>query len=492
MRTSTLVRIWSAVLIASLAGAARAQAQCPPVTSVITSVTRTPVNAARVYTLAALIEGDHYFSDRNTPGSHILVTIPEPFRCAQWVKTPNDDKDQTSTALVQLQLAQASVVYVGLDNRAAAGPTWLTTAFQDTGLSIGIFETGTQTSFRVWRRTFPAGTAVLGANSAPGSSFPSGKSNYVAFALPDSNPDPDSDGDGHPDSADNCPNVANPTQADSELFIGRPSDPAPDGVGDACDNCPAILVESDPNFGRQHNASQLDMDGDTVGDTCDTDIDGDGVPDDVDNCIYTPNPTQQPGSGAVGSACELPGGLPYEAHGLDVTQVHHFAVNMDSLPLRAEVRVELLPASRNLDVEVDVECSGHPTLQAKCEDGGGNPATGRFDCQRFPRSIAFKADKVDANKVVQPLHLQPQGLYDLSQPQPKDGQWVIPFFLYSYDELFSPLPYLGIACFVEIRPLPGRDATGTFGVRLAPYTKAPSVDIQPEVFQGNLTFRPSP
>jgi hypothetical protein len=40
----------------------------------------------------------------------------------------------------------------------------------------------------------------------------------------------DSDGDGIPDSRDNCPHVANPDQKDTDG----------DGVGDACDNCPTV------------------------------------------------------------------------------------------------------------------------------------------------------------------------------------------------------------------------------------------------------------
>lgn len=42
-------------------------------------------------------------------------------------------------------------------------------------------------------------------------------------------PPPDADGDGIPDSADNCPAVANADQADTDA----------DGIGDACDPCPA-------------------------------------------------------------------------------------------------------------------------------------------------------------------------------------------------------------------------------------------------------------
>jgi hypothetical protein len=57
----------------------------------------------------------------------------------------------------------------------------------------------------------------------------------------------DTDGDGIPDSLDNCLRVSNPDQADADG----------DGFGDACDNCP-------------HNANpdQKDSNGDGVGDAC--------------------------------------------------------------------------------------------------------------------------------------------------------------------------------------------------------------------------------
>jgi hypothetical protein len=57
----------------------------------------------------------------------------------------------------------------------------------------------------------------------------------------------DGDGDGIPDSSDNCPDDANPDQEDADE----------DGAGDACDNCPVA------------NPDQRDDDGNGIGDVCD-------------------------------------------------------------------------------------------------------------------------------------------------------------------------------------------------------------------------------
>jgi hypothetical protein len=59
----------------------------------------------------------------------------------------------------------------------------------------------------------------------------------------------DLDIDGVPDDIDNCPNIYNPDQKDSDG----------DGVGDTCDNCPSIS-----------NPDQIDSDGNGIGDECDT------------------------------------------------------------------------------------------------------------------------------------------------------------------------------------------------------------------------------
>ncbi len=84
---------------------------------------------------------------------------------------------------------------------------------------------------------------------------------------------------------DNCPQIANPAQTDGDL----------DGVGTFCDNCPTT---ANPN-------QAADVDGDGIGDACDTNPDGDGVGTPPDNCPLTFNPDQKDtDSDGQGDACD--------------------------------------------------------------------------------------------------------------------------------------------------------------------------------------------
>ncbi|WP_246277470.1 choice-of-anchor B family protein [Winogradskyella ursingii] len=67
-----------------------------------------------------------------------------------------------------------------------------------------------------------------------------------------------------------------------------------DGIVNSLDNCPDIS-----------NANQLDTDNDGIGNLCDDDDDGDGVNDITDNCPLTPNPDQEDTNGdGIGDVCD--------------------------------------------------------------------------------------------------------------------------------------------------------------------------------------------
>lgn len=100
----------------------------------------------------------------------------------------------------------------------------------------------------------------------------------------------DVDKDGIANEHDNCPTVANPSQADEDK----------DNRGDVCDNCPAVandqtdldgdkVGDACDNCRELKNPDQKDQDGDKQGDLCDLDLDGDGLPNAIDPLPTVPN-----------------------------------------------------------------------------------------------------------------------------------------------------------------------------------------------------------
>lgn len=165
--------------------------------------------------------------------------------------------------------------------------------------------------------------------------------------------DDDLDLDDRVDLCDNCPDVANPDQTDSDgdtygdacdncdqVFQTNQVDSDNDGVGDACDACPEDPEKSEPglcgcgrpdglgdtdsdgtpdcddNCPEVENPDQADADFDGVGDACDgcpevfcpsnSDVDEDGVPVCCDNCPGIENADQADADGdGVGDACDV-------------------------------------------------------------------------------------------------------------------------------------------------------------------------------------------
>jgi PKD repeat protein len=109
--------------------------------------------------------------------------------------------------------------------------------------------------------------------------------------------DPDIDGDGILNAADNCPIAANAGQADFNN----------DGIGDACQDSDAdTVVDAQDNCKTTANTDQRNVDGDAAGDACDSDIDNDGVANASDNCPYFANADQADAdSDGHGNVCDV-------------------------------------------------------------------------------------------------------------------------------------------------------------------------------------------
>jgi hypothetical protein len=157
----------------------------------------------------------------------------------------------------------------------------------------------------------------------------------------------DSDHDGWADAVDNCPTVCNSYQADADG----------DGEGDVCDSTPvcggygqtsceqSCDVDNDGIFNSLDNCpdianpQQVDTDGDAVGDVCDSDIDNDGIINSQDTCPAIANPLQKDADGdGIGDVCDAaPGcggcGVPVcEGQNVSDTDGDNWADAVDNCP----------------------------------------------------------------------------------------------------------------------------------------------------------------
>lgn len=133
------------------------------------------VASGRNYTTAQLDVGKTYYIDR----SYILQSVPASLRDLVWIKTSNEDEDNTSSQFLRFKVLGDATVYAAYDKRGTP-PTWVTQG-GDTGLRVDVTD-GAASPLRVYRiGDYPAGSEViLGGNWASGSDHGAG-SMYVVI-----------------------------------------------------------------------------------------------------------------------------------------------------------------------------------------------------------------------------------------------------------------------------------------------------------------------
>ncbi|TWT42123.1 Alpha-agarase precursor [Phycisphaerae bacterium RAS1] len=211
---------------------------------------------------------------------------------------------------------------------------------------------------------------------------------------------PDADEDGVLDADDNCPEAANPNQADSD----------DDGAGDACDPDADFdgdgFINADDNCPTLANPGQEDADGNGVGDVCEptADNDEDGVPNVEDNCPNTSNEDQADADDdGVGDACDdsdNDGILSIDDNCPDTANEDQADADSDGIGDACE------PDSDN-DGTIDDEdgCPEDPEKTAPGACGCGNPDTdansnGTPDCTEEPPVTLRLTFTLDGEPVV--------------------------------------------------------------------------------------------
>ncbi len=155
-----------------------------------------------------------------------------------------------------------------------------------------------------WLLFLLLGLAVAGCPSGDDdtttSPTPSGDDDTTIPETPTPTAIPDQDGDGIPDADDNCPDVANPDQADTDQ----------DGLGDACSSERCDGLDNNGDGVVDENFPDDDSDGvancvDDCKNDPDNDADQDGLCGDEDNCPDTANEDQTDSdSDGMGDACD--------------------------------------------------------------------------------------------------------------------------------------------------------------------------------------------
>ncbi len=136
------------------------------------SVSDLTVASGSVYEMSAigLQAGGTVYRDR----AYRFTTVPASVQGAAYIQTANNDKAATTAAFLRFTVNQPVSVSVAYDVRLTPKPSWLS-PFTDTGKNL----VTSDTTLRLFARSFPAGTITLGGNASGG-----GGSMYAVIVQP--------------------------------------------------------------------------------------------------------------------------------------------------------------------------------------------------------------------------------------------------------------------------------------------------------------------
>ncbi len=119
-------------------------------------VTINSVSSGFAYTVADSTNGQTIYIDR----TYAVAGLPAAITDGKLIRTRNDDDQVTANPHLTFTLGQSADVYVAYSTSATSLPAWLA-GFTDTGTTVTAAGAG---SFKLYRKTFPAGQVSLGGN----------------------------------------------------------------------------------------------------------------------------------------------------------------------------------------------------------------------------------------------------------------------------------------------------------------------------------------
>ena len=186
------------------------QKSLPPPSALTISNLTVASGQAYVVPASGLQAGGTVYIDR----AYTFTTVPASVQGATYIRTANNDKAATNAAFLSFTVNQPVSVSVAHDVRLTPKPSWLST-FTDTGTNL----VTSDTTLRLFARSFPAGTITLGGNAGSGGSM------YSVIVQPQGGGGPVNQA---PNGVINTPSGAQTIQVGQAVtFTGTGTDPEP-------------------------------------------------------------------------------------------------------------------------------------------------------------------------------------------------------------------------------------------------------------------------